>query len=426
MPKFDKGHIDQNTFCFFPFAALYMGPDQGVMPCCVTEWGKTLGKASSKESLIQIFNNDQMKSLRRNLVNGVRDSGCATCWKSESLGGRSMRTNFNKKYEPHLGDIIENIDEDYAVKEVKFLYLDIRFSNICNLKCRSCSSQFSSMWAADEEKLNWNDNNPNRKKIKISVGETDILPYLIEQLPNVKEIYFAGGEPLIQDEHYAILDKIIELGLENQIEIRYNTNFSKLTHRGKDVLAYWKKFPKVTVGASLDGNHDRGEYIRKGLEWTAVVENRKRMLAEVPGAGFHISLTLSIMNAYNVVEFHREWVNLGLIKPYEFMLNLLFNPDHYKLSNLPDNHKDRVITEYQEHIRWLNTFASGPDDKSMNSIISGFQSAISLLAESQNPRWPSDWINHNQALDNIRNEEFVDVFPEYGDFPSNSGYLIGI
>jgi organic radical activating enzyme len=417
MTPFDKDNINKDTFCLLPMMSLYMGPAQEVMPCCVGNWQSPMGKATSKESLIQIYNNDKFRQLRHDLVNGIKNPTCDHCWKFEELHAtdRSLRKVTANKYKHLEQEVISRINPDYSLNKIEFNYLDIRFSNICNLKCRSCGGHFSSLWNADEEKLGWDKWQPERKKIMISVGDTDMMDLILEQLPNVKEIYFAGGEPLVQDEHYMVLDRILELGLQHKIEIRYNTNFAKLTHKGKKVTDYWQKFSKVVIGASLDGSHERGEYIRKGLDWATVIQNRKDVMAECPHVNFHISLTLSIMNAYNIVDFHREWVELGLIKPNEFMINLLFGPDCYRISNLPDHHKEKVIKLYEDQMAWLTArFNSGKDIKS-DWIVDGYQGAIELIKQDRQPTWVNDWNWRNGAVDRIRDEDFFTVFPEFSD-----------
>jgi organic radical activating enzyme len=417
MKPFDKNNINKDTFCMLPIMSLYMGPAQEIMPCCVGDWQSPMGKATSKESLIEIYNNDKFKQLRHDLINGIKTPACSHCWKFEDLHAtdRSLRRRTLKKYENLEAELIERINPDYSLNKIEFNYLDVRFSNICNLKCRSCGSHFSSLWYADEEKLGWNKWQPDRKKIMISVGETDMMDLILEQLPNVKEIYFAGGEPLIQDEHYLILDKILELGIQDQIEIRYNTNFAKLTHKGKKVTDYWSKFSNVVVGASLDANYERGEYMRKGLVWSEAVQNRKTIMAECPNVQFHISLTLSIMNAYNIVDFHREWVDLGLIEPREFMINLLFGPDSYRISNLPNNHKEKVIKLYEDQITWLTSYIDPSKAVTNAWIIDGYKAAIELIKQDRQPNWTRDWNWRNGAIDRIRNEDFFATFPEYVD-----------
>lgn len=417
MTPFDKNNINKDTFCMLPIMSLYMGPAQEVMPCCVGDWQNPMGKATSKESLIQIYNNDKFKQLRHDLANGIKNSACDHCWKFEELHStdRSLRKSMNRKFRHIENEVLNRINPDYSLNKIAFHYLDIRFSNICNLKCRSCGGHFSSLWNADEEKLGWDKWEPDRKKIMISVGDTDMMDLILEQLPHVKEIYFAGGEPLVQDEHYMILDRILELGIQDQMEIRYNTNFSKLTHKGKKVTDYWKQFKNVVIGASLDGNHERGEYIRKGLVWKDVIQNRKDVMAECPNVHFHISLTLSIMNAYNIVDFHREWVELGLIQPNEFMINLLFGPDCYRISNLPENHKAQLIKLYEDQIAWLNMKFEEDTSTRSEWILDGYQAAIELLKQDRQPNWASEWNWRNNAVDNLRNEDFFAVFPEFAD-----------
>lgn len=412
--------VNTETFCNAPFVSLYAGPDKEIMPCCVADWVNPFGRHTGGESIAKIYNNDAFKQLRKDLVNGVKNKACDYCWKSEKLHSseRSLRKHLELKYRNDAAEALKTMGDDYSLPEVKFKYLDIRFNNTCNLKCRSCGSHFSSMWHADEEKLGWDIPSPNgqeRIKLKSTVNGSDFLDYILNQLPHVKEIYFAGGEPLIQDEHYKVLDRILELGLQDTIQIRYNTNFTKLTHRGKDVIDYWKQFKSVVVGASLDGSYERGEYIRKNLIWSDVVTNRIRLMQEAPNVTFHISITLSIMNAYNIVDLHQEWITLGYIKPHNLMINLLFGPDCYCLSNLPDNHKAAIRKLYEDHSEWLKAFENGAVNPRPTWEVSGYPAAIELLDQPQKSNWASSWRRRNNQLDKLRSESFFDIFPEYAD-----------
>ena len=141
-------------------------------------------------------------------------------------------------------------------------------------------------------------------------------------LDYVEQIYFAGGEPLLMEEHYRILEELVR---REKFDVRliYNTNFTQTYLKNRSVFEYWRQFRSVAVGASLDASGDRAEYIRKGTDWAQVVENRREMLRVCPEVDFYISPTLSIMNAWHLPDFHREWVDLGFIRPQDLNVNIL-------------------------------------------------------------------------------------------------------
>jgi len=396
----EKFNFNMDTFCASPFVSCYVGPENNLSPCCIN----TITEINTEKDILKSYNHPKMQELRKDLLNGVKHPSCETCWKNESIGLTSLRQEQNRIFQKEFNTINEIINKDYSVSRLYIKYLDVRFSNKCNLKCRTCAPSYSSSWAADYKILN--PNLPIVKKIVTDVTVKDFHPIL----DTVTHIYFAGGEPLIMDEHYEILDYLLANHRNNNVSIFYNTNFSKLTYREYDVINYWKKFKWITIGASLDGNHERGEYIRKNISWTRVIDNRKRLL-EFPEIRFYISCTLSILNSYNIIELHKEWVSLGFIQPENFNVNILFGPPPFCIRDLPDSHKLILIKLYREHITWLESFPN------TERTIAGFESAINLLLEQRDDSefWKKEWVRVVEGVDNIRGENFYKTFPELAD-----------
>ena len=133
-------------------------------------------------------------------------------------------------------------------------------------------------------------------------------------LEHIEQIYWAGGEPIIMDEHWAIMNKLVDMG-KTDIRIFYNTNFTKLNYKKFDVLDLWKNFDNISIGASLDAEGARGEYQRKGTNWEDIVNNIKRLRTEAPNIDFYVSATVSAYNGWHITDFPRNWVEAGFIKP---------------------------------------------------------------------------------------------------------------
>jgi MoaA/NifB/PqqE/SkfB family radical SAM enzyme len=409
--------IENNgTYCPGLFNSKYIETDGGLRACCVQDLkGEHYTNPES-------YNTTSLKQARQNSLSGIKDSSCARCWENESLNTRSYRQGLVESAIHWKSKIKDNINVDYSITEPTIDYLDIRFDNICNLRCRYCSTIFSSSWKHETELLE--KELPIFKYIKRRPVDTKILnsvtniDTILADLKTVKKIFFAGGEPLVNDKHYEVLEYLIDNN-RTDIEITYNTNFTNI----KKVIPYWKKFSNIHVGASLDANYKRGEYIRKNLLWDQIVENRKLMIAEVPHVQFEINASMSILNAYNVVDFHKEWINDKLIGPFDFTAwNFVSKPEHYDIRNLPDHHKIKLREIYQTHIDWLNSFTSSNDTKfkSKNDssfAIQSYQGIINRLNLSRNSSFDKFW-EFDKWLDNNRDENFFDVFPEYEDFAS--------
>ena len=126
------------------------------------------------------------------------------------------------------------------------------------------------------------------------------------------------------------------------VRLIYNTNFSKTKFKDIDVFELWNKFDSVSIGASLDAEGARGELMRKGTKWDETVANRKRMLEVCPQVDFYISSTVGLVNALHVPDFHKNWVEQGLIKPQDFNFNLLQFPLWQRMDLLPQEFKEQV------------------------------------------------------------------------------------
>lgn len=388
-----------NTFCLAPYHSFYVDTTNVVRPCCISTLDGP--EFSTQEKFINIYNSEQFKNLRRDLSNGVKHPSCDHCWNAEAVGMKSLREGINERYKNDYETL--TVDEDFSVNKVNIKYLDIRFNNKCNLKCRTCSPRFSSSWYQD-----YKTKYPHitlEKKLDSDVTVESIH----ELLDTVSDIYFAGGEPLITTQHYEILDYLIKNN-RTDVSISYNTNFTKLAYQKYDVVEYWKKFRNVRVSASLDGSYQKAEYIRKNLNWEITVGNRERLIKECPNVQFNISCTLSIMNAYDMVSLHKEWVDLKYIEPENFNVNLLFGPEFFNIKNLPRPHKNKLKKLYNDTIEWLKKYPR------TENTISGYLSAINLLDQPRMDNWKVQWDEFMLSYDQIRNEDFYQLFTEYNDF----------
>jgi sulfatase maturation enzyme AslB (radical SAM superfamily) len=220
--------------------------------------------------------------------------------------------------------LIDKTTSDGTFDEFKIRYYDIRFTNLCNMSCRTCGGWFSSSWYNEEVELFGPRDHP--QFMYAGRDKDDMWNQMQEHIPYLEQIYFAGGEPLIMEEHYRILKELVSRKMFS-VRLVYNTNFSKLNLKDENVLDYWKLFDSVGVGASLDAMGPRAEYIRKGTDWDQIVRNREQMLKITPRTDFYVSSTVSIYNVLHIADFHREWVERGLIKAQDWNINILQGPD---------------------------------------------------------------------------------------------------
>ena len=421
----DQKHklTESKTFCMLPWVHMHAFPDGRAYPCCLSEYWYPVGSLR-KNTMEEVWNQAPYKTMRRNMIEGKECKECTKCYENERNGAFSMRNDSNRNY-GHLINEVDATYEDGFNPEFKLRYWDVRFSNLCNMRCRSCGPVFSSQWYNDHIKLyntipdvpvyssddpaeflNYTDRKLER--IEYTTGnEDDMIAQMLPHVPYLEQVYFAGGEPLIMKEHYFMLEKLIEHN-KSDVRIQYNTNFSELRYKDKHVFDYWKKFTNISVGASLDGMGPQAELIRKGTIWEQTEENRRRMIAEVPHVDFYISSTVSSMNVLHVLKFHRKWVEKGLIKPKDFNVNICQSPEWYRIDLFPTWFKEQVIyPAYEEHIAWLE-----PQDD-LQRATTGFKSLLNMMkANDASEHWPR-FVEETTKLDNIRNENFWELFPEF-------------
>jgi hypothetical protein len=156
----------------------------------------------------------------------------------------------------------------------------------------------------------------------------------------------------------------------------------------------------------LDDSGARGEYIRKGTDWSVVEQNRINMLKICPEVDFYISPTLSILNARHLPEFHRNWVERGLIQPQDLNVNILQDPAHYRIDIAPDEYKEELSTMYLNHIMWLR------DQDLLGRATQGFESAVKFMMATDNTHLIDTFWRKTHELDNIRKENIMEVIPE--------------
>jgi len=394
--------IESESFCMLPWMHLHAFPDGRAYPCCFAFDKLHVGNVN-EQSMEEVFNGDKMKQMRLNMLANKKSRECVKCYDQEQSGFFSLRLSSNKHF-GHNINMTENTKPD-GTADFIIKYWDIRFSNLCNMACRSCGTWFSSNWYEDHKKLTGAP--PNHAKImKAGRNSNDIWEQLLKQFDHVEQFYFAGGEPIIMEEHLRILKELDKRKMYH-VRLIYNTNFSKSKFKGTDIFELWNKFDSVSIGASLDAEGPRAELMRKGTVWEETVANRKRMLEVCPQVDFYISATVGLSNCLHVVDFHKSWVEQGFIKPQDFNFNLLQYPLWQRMDLLPQEEKLKVTAKYEEHIEWLKS------KDPLTRASKGFRSALDWMNKKDMSDHMQTFVNETRKYDKIRNENFTDVFPEW-------------
>ena len=277
-----------------------------------------------------------------------------------------------------------------------------------------CGSSLSSKWYKDEIDIFGSSVN-DRALIHVNDwSKKNIYEYIDMFIGEVEEIYFAGGEPLMMDEHYMILEKLIEIGNTNT-RIRYNTNFSMLKYKKWDVLELWKNFTQhdplnVRIFASLDGMGDLAEYVRKGTDWAKIEENVKITLEK--GFWFDLSCTVSLLNIFQIPDFVDRMVELGVPWHGIHLNNVLTFPRYYALDTLPNDLKIKAKDNLYKHLDKVPEYFK-PQFKQKYDIIINY---LKIGDTSDNTKDNQEMKNICSRVDEYRNESFVNIFPYYKEW----------
>lgn len=368
---------------------MYVNADGSVLPCCIAEHHQHMGNVQQNK-IIEIWNDGAYKTMRKKMLAGEQCSQCTSCYKTEEEGGWSFRQSITKQFAEYA-HYSGQTNADGSLDEMNLHYFDVRWSNICNFKCRSCSSTYSSSWAKEDGK----------EDVFIFAGgknNDDLYEQFKPHLQNMKEVYFAGGEPLLMDKHYEILEHLIAIG-KTDVKLRYNTNLSNLAYKKKSVLDYWKQFSNVTVFASLDSWGDRAEYIREGTVWADIEENIKIIRRDTPHVRLGVSSVISAFNVGSLVPFID---NITTLLGNDVMLNFynIINPDYYSFNILPAELLDDIVFKLSL-IKYNSTI-----DQQIKNVIAA------LKASQYDPTLHYKFIQQTMHYDNLRNRKFSETFPE--------------
>ncbi len=318
-----KKALKSKTFCIYPFTHMATKTDGSFKLCCRSD------KLSSVQdtSVLDLWNSDKYKKIRLQFLNSEKPEECEACWSVEKFGTRSMRQRALRQ-SSHYSDrlpLLKDVSDDGTVP---FLpkSIELKLSNLCNLKCRMCHPVDSSSWINDwpvisdlMKKYNgWvydvvKKQNILKKPLISAFKDDDRWWQDFEKIADSLEfIDFAGGEPLMDPLHYKILDLLS--GRASNIKLKYSTNLTCLDFKGISVLDYWKKFKGVSIYASIDGIHDVYEYIRTGASFANVTANLNQIIQDdsVCFDEVAIACTVQIYNAFQLPEIMDYFSRKGI------------------------------------------------------------------------------------------------------------------
>ena len=321
-----------DTLCLAPWTHTYLSPQTERRMCCASrEPAQNFEQYIDTKSgtgryipvtLDQHWNSEHMKSVRRRMMAGEILPECEVC-NDRLLNTDVYRSYFNRMFDHKYQDAIAMTDAT-GYTTMKPISWDYRFSNLCNFKCRMCGDMLSSSWESEQRQHNMIDwtnskNNwmiPNIREQINQFQDTQIEAEFAQAVEEhrVEEVYWVGGEPLMYEQHWRYMKRIIELGDGPGVYARYNTNLSRVNYRGinlyTDILAHVRDWQ---ICASLDGTGATGEYIRTGLDYDSWLVNFQQGLDIARHRRqMRIDFTLTLPGLFEVINIQRLADQLGV------------------------------------------------------------------------------------------------------------------
>jgi MoaA/NifB/PqqE/SkfB family radical SAM enzyme len=393
---------DETSLCVLPWIHLYVGTTGFVQLCCVSGTGEgcppVLGSVR-EHSLGALFTSDRMRGVRQQMLAGVWPAECRYCREKEGRGIRSSRHVHNEHYRSYYHQLLT--DPQGFTPEVRSV--DLRLNNICNFRCRSCSAFASSSWFTEHNLVY-----PEIGVTDRVIGFDDVRSFWDEfhttLLPRLEHLHIAGGEPLVSEAHYTLLQTLIAAA-RTDVELYYDTNLSQLHFKTWDVVSLWKKFPNITICLSLDGVGAPGEYIRHGLKYEHWLKNLETIKKELPHVKRKLHFVVSIFNVMDLPAHLRAIIEGGFVTPDRLRLTFLTWPPYMNAQVLSAPLKEQCARRLRELIDDEETFGE--------AVVTQVRGLLRFLEERDLYGEYRDQLAMKvQLLDGLRGENALAVFPD--------------
>lgn len=367
----------------------------------------------------EVWNSKFMRDTRTQMLSGSIPDGCTKCFLEESKGIKSKRYWETEVWSERLDltEVVNSMTDDGSMP-INIPYFDLRLGNLCNLKCIMCSPHDSSSWIKD-----WKLQTPQYKNPMLiqDQGWDRTMDYtwyqkgsFIEsmkgQAEHIKELYFAGGEPLLIPEHYNILRFMVEFGHAKNCILRYNSNGTEMS---EELLELWSHFKLVKFNFSIDALGSKNEYIRYPTDWDTIVQNLHILDNTPDNIVVNVACAVQLLNVKYLDELV-DWKmnqNFKKVNTKEYGagligLHLVYLPSYLNIKVLPNKEK----LEATERIySIINKYSS----VEFNNDPYGKQRWLGLIDYMNSEDWSHKLpatTEYLEITDNTRKTNYKDIF----------------
>lgn len=419
--------FSKDTFCTLPWSSIQINPSGDYKICCFSGVsGENHGMAVDSNGVLmnvmthsikEALNSENHKNLRLSQSKNERNPLCQVCWDRDDANKNNSKTTslrFFRTFE-QLPNLDNNItlekaptvmDADGSIDEFP-ISLDLRFTNVCNMKCIMCSSKYSNQWYEDEEKLYGTktialDSKVYNITVENGVYKSDMPVWhdseqwrkSFEEIKHrIRHLYLTGGEPFIVKGHDVLLDRLIESNLAHNIILEYDTNLSVINDK---ILSRLKQFKQIIFSVSCDDVDERYELIRFPGKFKTVTKNLE-VLKEKGFAVRHISTCIGMYSIFAPLRLREKFPD------YKLSVRMLRNPGHCDIIYLPKDVKKKVIQTYKE---------SNLEERWKNFIITYLENNMETVPDHLCDFNTRNHIEYLDKLDEIRGTNWKQTFPE--------------
>ena len=325
--------------CAYAQSGIFISSQGFAAPCCeyknhkhpmghLTDESGTAYNINS-HSLEEIHQSPILQDLRHQLRQGQKPIGCNGCWTREEAGMESRRTLAQSK----LSNIYEDVDWDKG----NLLFSGVFLGNVCNLGCRICNPELSSVLATEHKQLEFNE--------KAGWVRQDQFWDNFKKTTSIKNYEILGGEPLYQKNFLNFMDHLVESGRSQDCIVDIITNGTIYPRIAEQA----DKFNRLTFNISIDNVGDKFELERHGASWNKVNENISRMIEqkETHDNLFIRSTTaVNIQNVLDLPELYQYFIDQNFDS---YWFGLVYQPQWLSIGSLTKEAKELVLSKLERH-----------------------------------------------------------------------------